>query len=73
MSDITVVPERQHRYPEPDVIIYHLAKGAWSLAAEWQEIHCGAGIVFPHAAKVALEEVCPECKAAKFNKKSKAG
>lgn len=65
MSEVTVIPERLPRWPEPDQFVYHLPVGRFDPEAEWQPIHCGQGIVFPHREKRPTAEVCPDCRTAK--------
>lgn len=57
-----VVTERIAHWPEEDKYVYHLPKGRWSEEAEWQEIHCGGGIVFPWRENQPKEAVCAECR-----------
>jgi hypothetical protein len=61
MSKVTVIPERVSKYPQADSFIFHLMKGEWDEAADWQPIVCGDGIVFPYRSEVDSSEVCPNC------------
>lgn len=61
-AEVTVIAERIARYPEPDLMVYHLRSGRAEAEAWFQPVKCGGGINLPgHPLKVAASEVCPDC------------
>jgi hypothetical protein len=59
---VVVVGEWLRTGPFDQRQVWHLAKGRGD--ADWQDVWCGGGIVYPAPReRVSPDLVCPECKA----------